>query len=181
MAVLPTLATVAQLNAAAQREVPADVAEFALAVASAKVRTYTRQTISLVVDDAVDLGPTYSDELRLPQRPVLSVSSIEVDGVVLDSGSYRLRGDVLVSRCGWSAGAVVTYTHGWDPIPDDVAGVVADLAKVGVTNPGMLRSLAIDDYTETYATEAINSATLTASQKADLGPYRRRVFSVAPS
>lgn len=75
----------------------------------------------------------------------------------------------------------MTYTHGYDPVPDDVVALVA--AKVagflatGAANPGGLRSLQTGAMSESYGnatgTEgALGPGVLTAAERTALTRYR---------
>jgi hypothetical protein len=167
-----------------QTPVDAAAADLALASASAAIRRWTRQTITRVVDDVARLRIIDCDQLVLPQRPVESVSQVMVNALVLDD--WVLSGDRLLRNGGWHrlpgtttfpdpGLAQVTYTHGWDEIPDDVRGVCLDLASATLSNPAMLRQEAIDDYSRTFAAESLGLGGLSDTHKELLGDYRRRV------
>ncbi|KAB1146826.1 hypothetical protein F7R91_14715 [Streptomyces luteolifulvus] len=184
---LPPFATAAELDAATQSTIPAATADLALASASAVIRRWTRQDITRVADDVVTLRVIDECELVLPQRPVVSVAQVRVNSLVLSD--WVLSGDRLLRTGGWrhlpgtttypDPGLVeVTYTHGWDEIPGDVRAVCLDLAAMTVTNPSGLRSVAIDDYSRTYATETLGAGTLSTAHKEMLTPYRRRIGTV---
>ncbi|MGA4864106.1 hypothetical protein ACPB9J_15815 [Streptomyces lavendulocolor] len=184
---LPPFATAADLAAVTQADIAAEAAELALASASAVIRRWTRQTITRVVDDVVTLRVLTEQELVLPQRPVVSVSQVRVNGLVLQD--WVLSGDRLLRTGGWrrlpgtttypDPGLVeVTYTHGWVDVPDDVRAVCLDLAAMSVTNPSGLRSVAIDDYSRTFAAETLGSGTLSDSHREILRDYRRRIGTV---
>ncbi len=58
----------------------------------------------------------------------------------------------------WAPRVQVTYSHGYQAaIPDDVVSTVLDAATILYDNPTVLRSLTIDDYTETRATEVLGA------------------------
>lgn len=184
---LPPFATAAELAATMQAPVDAAAAELALASASAVIRRWTRQTITRVVDDKVQLRVIDCGELVLPQRPVVSVSEVTVHALTLND--WVLSGDRLLRTGGWhrlpgtttypDPGLVqVIYTHGWDEIPDDVRAVCLDLASSTLANPSMLRQEAIDDYTRTFAAESLGLGGLSDAHKAMLGDYRRRIGTV---
>jgi hypothetical protein len=186
---LPPFAAVSDLAALVQTEVNEAAAGVALASASAMIRGWTRQTISRVVDDTVSLrAPAgYERELVLPQRPVQSVSRVEINGVPLVD--WVLSSDRLLRYCGWrylpgrapylDPGLVtVTYTHGWAEVPEDVRAVCLDIASMTITNPSGLRTVQIDDYSRTFAAETIGSGTLSEAHKSILSDYRRRVGTV---
>ena len=181
---LPPFATAAELAATMQTTVDSAAADLALASASAVIRKWTRQTISRVADDVVTLRVIDPCELVLPQRPVVSVSQVLVNSVVLVD--WVLSGDRLLRTGGWrylpgtstypDPGLVqVTYTHGWEEIPDEVRGVCLDLASSTVSNPGMLRQESIDDYSRTLASESLGLGVLSDRHKDLLADYRRRV------
>jgi hypothetical protein len=183
---LPPFAAVSDLAALMQTDVNEAAAGVALASASALIRGWTRQTISRVVDDVVTLRAPegYERALVLPQRPVQSVSRVEINGLQLVD--WVLSNDRLLRYCGWrylpgrmpylDPGLVtVTYTHGWAEIPDDVRAVCLDLASMTITNPSGLRTVQIDDYSRTFAAETLGSGTLSDAHKEILAGYRRRV------
>lgn len=189
---LPAFATAADLAAATQRsDLSAESADLALASASAVIRRWTRQQITLVTDDIVTLRVLTEQELVLPQKPVLDVSQVRVNSLVLQD--WVLSGDRLLRTGGWrrlpgtatypDPGLVeVTYSHGYDEIPDEVRAVCIDLAAMSVTNPGGLRESerAIDDWRQrdVYATETLGSGVLSAAHREMLAGYRRRIGTV---
>lgn len=206
---LPPLATAAGLEAALGRTVDATQADLALRRASARVRRFTRQDITVVDNETVDL-PGGERVLRLPQYPaivdaqhpltvieVADFSGIEWDAV--EDRDYSRLGNELTRGYPWQAPTRlmgwpwnraqgvwapkvrVTYSHGYSEVPDDIVDVVLDLASMNLANPENLRSVQIDDYSRTFASETIGSAQLTKGHKDDLRPYRRAAFSVIPS
>lgn len=202
---LPALATAADLTTAGATGTSAQL-DLALRRASARVRRYTRQTITLVENETVLLAGGETT-LRLPQRPLVvdgthPLTVIELaDGggadltVVEDRdytrlGSELTRGEPWVAQdrlMGWPGRRVrgvwaprvrVTYSHGYAEVPDDIVDIVLDLATMNLSNPENLRSVAIDDYSRTFASETIGGARLSKGHKDDLRPYRRAAFSV---
>lgn len=205
---LPPLATAADLTAAGASGSD-EALDLALRRASARVRRYTRQDITFVADETIEL-PGGERVLRVPQRPLVVsgaypltvVELAEFGGVELtavEGQDFTRIGDELTrgyswrdtSRLlGWPQSRVrgvwapkvrVTYSHGYDEVPDDIIDVVLDLATMNLTNPGNLREVAIDDYRQVFASETIGGARLSKSHKEDLRPYRRAAFSVVPS
>ncbi|MFF2522237.1 hypothetical protein [Streptomyces liangshanensis] len=209
MPVLPPLATADDLLTAGATGTPEQLA-LALRRASARVRKYTRQTISLIENETVELGGG-ERALRLPQYPLvldvehpLTVVEVAefggVDFTVLEDRDYSRLGNELTRgyaywrtptrMMGWPRSRVrgvwapkvrVTYSHGYVEVPEDIFDVVLDLATMNLTNPENLRTVSIDDYSRTFASETIGGARLTAEHKDDLRSYRRSAFSVAPS
>jgi hypothetical protein len=209
---LPPLASAADLEAALQREpgsLNAAAADLALRRASGRVRKYTRQVLTFIAGETIDV-PAGGRVLRVPQRPLvvdadnpLSVVELAdfsgIEWVALENRDYSRVGDELTRGYPWQAPSRLmgwpynrtlgvwapkvrlTYSHGYREIPDDLMDVVLDLAAMNLSNPENLRSVAIDDYQRTFAAETIGSAQLTKGHKADLRPYRVAAFSVAPS
>ena len=72
--------------------------------------------------------------LRLARRPVTSVTSVTVDGVLIDAADYEIVGgrnlwalssDAITS---WAAGKItVVYVAGWEPAPYDLKSAAAKL------------------------------------------------------
>lgn len=202
------LATQADLEAALQRSLDPGQAAMAIRRASARVRKYCRQEITLVENDTVTL-PGGSRILRLPQRPVIvddthPLTVVELFGVsnqeyaALEGRDFtrigseltrgeqwwapnRLMGWPFMRPMGiWADRVRVTYSHGYSEVPDDIVDVVCDLAQMSLTNPQGLRSESIDDYSRTFAAETIGGAQLTDQHKKDLRPYRAGAFTVKP-
>lgn len=209
---LPQLATVAELEAAMRLTAGSlDTAQADLAIrrASARVRSYTRQSITFVENDTVEL-PGGDRVLMLPERPVVvdgahpltvvelgEMGGLEVPAVE-DRDFTRLGAELTrgypwyapTRTMGWpwrrqlgvwAPRVRVTYSHGYTDVPDDVLDVVLDLASMNLSNPENLRSISIDDYARTYASETIGGAGLSGDHKQALRPYRRPAFSVRPS
>lgn len=202
----PPLASVADLEAHLGRSLSPAQAEVAIRRASARVRAYTRQTITLVVNDTIEVAGG-DRVLRVPQRPLvvdgthlLTVVELAdfggfelplvegVDYVRLGDkltrgyptyGTTRLMGWPWTRVLGvWAPRVRLTYSHGHTSVPDDIMDIVLDLATTNVTNIAGLRSESIDDYAVTYATETVGSARLNTDHKDALRPYRAGAFSV---
>ncbi|WP_432136829.1 hypothetical protein [Streptomyces sp. bgisy154] len=189
---------------------PVAAAELALRRASARVRRYTKQDFTFAADDTIEV-PGGERVLTVPQRPLvvdathtLTVVEIEVPGSVevtlVENRDFTRLGNELTrgypwysptrtmgwpwrqQQGVWAPTVRLTYSHGYlDEIPDDVLDIVLDLASMNLSNPENLRSISIDDYARTFASETIGNAALTLGHKADLRVYRRSTFSVAPS
>jgi hypothetical protein len=202
------LATADDLAAALQRPVDDAQAALALRRASARVRKYCRQDITLMENETVTL-PGNSRVLRLPQRPLLlddehPLTVIELFGIsdveypALEKRDYtrvgteltrgeawwaptRLMGWPWMRPQGiWAQRVRVTYSHGYAEVPDDIVDVVLDVAAMSLTNPQGLRAESIDDYSRTFAAETIGSGKLDPAHQEALRPYRVAAFSVVP-
>jgi hypothetical protein len=113
-------------------------ADSLLELASGLVRVAVKQTIDLVEDDELELPGTNDELILLPQRPVVSVASVTIDGAALIEGTHwyleknsivrmpaPLRGDPLQLNSpyllggnrrgfGWPTQTLeIVYTHGW--------------------------------------------------------------------
>lgn len=204
---LPNLATVADLESYAQRgSLDADAADLALRIASAAIRRHTRQTITFVENETAVLEGG-ERVLKLPQRPLyvdglhpLTVveipdgSGIEVPA--LEERDFIRNGSELTRGCpfyaptramGWPFGRPlgiwadrvrVTYSHGWQEIPDEIVGVCLDLAAATLSNPNRLRSETVGGESLTYTVETFGTGSLTSDHRRILRGFRRTLGSV---
>lgn len=169
----------------------------AIAAASAAIQNYCRQTISQVPADVLTLTvPEYRRTILLPEQPVTAVASVVEDGTTLTVGTeYQWTRSGLLTRVGrnWATGwqdVVVTYTHGYGTIPDDLKSVCiqaaarayrAGLGSAAVEGiPGIQSEQADGDYSVTFsAAQNGNGASappiLLQSEKDLLGRYRMTV------
>lgn len=96
---------------------------------SAAFRRDTHQRIDRVVDDVEVLDGNRSRVLLLAQLPVVAVTAIEVDGVSIGAtaGLWNERGIIRRSQAfpDTFRSVRVTYTHGYDPVPEDIAEAIA--------------------------------------------------------
>lgn len=208
---LAPLATVADVEAlyGPMDEASVDQVTRLLGVASAAVRRYTRQVLSPVADDTVVVPSSGTTVLALGQRPVVAVASVAVQshwgwGGWWPTEPAPLAGWHDAGRFTWDAwgtlrrldGLVwgrkydpvqVVYSHGYDPVPADVVGLVA--GKVAsflagtAANPDGLRSLQVGAMSETYANAAgsaaaLGPAGLTEAEREQLDDYRLRAVAV---
>jgi hypothetical protein len=144
-----------------------------LAMASKKVRTYTGQFFEVVENDLLELVPDAWGQVRLPQRPVTAVASVVVDGETMDADGYTWTAQGALSRTYgyWWTPVTVTYTHGYDTIPDDVAFVVAELVVARFSAPeGGVKSESLGSYSVSYGDTAV-AGELSDTQKLALQPY----------
>lgn len=207
---LPSFATPEQLAAYLPGvSIPEESALLALRVASAAIRRFTGQTLSFVEGDEVVLEGG-ERALVLPQRPVvvdgqhpLTVveipdgTGIEVPAVenrdFIRQGAELRRGQPLydLSRTMgwpyhrplgiWADRVRVTYSHGYQEIPDDVVGVCLDLAAATLSNPRRLRSESAGATSVTYTVETFGTGTLTSDHRKLLRSFRRTGMSVRQS
>ena len=159
------LATVDDLEArvGALTTAQAARADALLADASALVRLEARgQTINRVTNDEVVLRP-YGNEIRLPQRPVVSVASVKAidreggtdltltdwawDGIdrIDLTGAYPTTDQVITwwNRVDLHTNTYrVTYTHGHERTPDYVVAVVCNMVNRVLTSPSLTEGIA---------------------------------------
>lgn len=102
----------------------------AIAAASAAIQNYCRQRIEQVAADVLTLTvEAHRSVIVLPEQPVTAVASVVEDGTTLTVGTdYRWTAAGLLVRQSraWNSGwqeVVVTYTHGYATIPDDLKAV----------------------------------------------------------
>jgi hypothetical protein len=143
----------------------------ALADASAFIRGYTHQQITLVEDESFALDGTGRAGLILPQVPVVEiceVSTLDAENTPTEVTSYRCdRAGILWRMDGYAwpighANVVVSYDHGYDVVPADIAGVCYDLAAENyvATGAGEVTGETIGNYQVTYAAESVGTSGL---------------------
>ncbi|NUV31964.1 hypothetical protein [Streptomyces odorifer] len=193
MAVLPSLVTVAELAALLGRTfTPAQEAQAQalLDQASSVVRAYVRQdltratsTLTVSMRRADPVLHRCGGLVTLPQRPVVDVESVSVDGV--STQDWWQEGQEILLRSGaWSSPptahrppqVAVTYTHGFDPVPGDIKAIVAQAANRVMVNPGAVRSETVGGESVTYLIPATGEALgvlLSRTEQRVLDRYRR--------
>lgn len=143
----------------------ADLAGRALDAATAAIRTYLGQHVTLIEDDEVTLDGNDRSMLFLPELPVSAVTSVTVDGVaqtyVPDAYDYTwTAGGVLHRRNASTWGylpqsIVVVYTHGYADIPEDIRSACLRLAVRDLVNPQRASSESFrDDYSISFLRES---------------------------
>ena len=180
--------------------------DFALRSASATIRNYTKQYLSPVANDTVQLEGTWGQELWLPEKPVTAVHSIVLNsppfvanftlpttdymwsrrGKLIRLGSWGLGwpvypDDLVGGYWGGSQGTVtVTYDHGYATLPDDIWGVCLAVAGRLVTNPTNVLRESIDAGGLSVSTQYARTmaADLEPEEQAKLNLYRKRQSSL---
>lgn len=206
---MTSLATAPQLASRVQGDVDTATAQLALDNASGLIRAIARQQFDfvsqetvilvgtgqvltlpqrpIVVDGAnpltvIELGDFGAIDFTLVEgRDFVRVGNELKRGFPYWwTGTSRLMGWPLRRPLGiWAPRVQVTYSHGYTTIPDDLVGLCLDVAQALYTNPQGLRSMTIDDYSETRATELLGVGTV-ESIRARLGATGRRrgAFSI---
>lgn len=185
-----SFATPAELETFLGYTVPDDRAQLMLDLATAAIQRYARQTFALVEDDTLTLRGSWGDTLWLPQRPVVAVTSITVDGILAPATTYTWTTDGKVTldtdpswivnlaetNDGYWGGddvlVVVVYDHGQD-VPDDVKGICLGVAArlIGNAASAGIVQETIGAYSVTYDRAA--QVALTDDEKTALTPFRR--------
>ena len=168
----------------------------AIKAASASIRNYCKQEISQKTGDVAYFDGAYQSKLFLPQLPVISVSKVIEDGHVLTEGEdYKLGNNGILYRMwrDWAKGIrniEVTYTHGYEVIPDDIKEVAYRSAarvyqaqlKAKKTDGVAINSITVGDYSVNYQDDSMRQVdnaigvsaarTLLKSEKEILDNYR---------
>ena len=87
-----TFAVQADIEATMGRALTATEATYAsrlIAMASEMVRKEARQNFDLVTDDTITLAGNWDKTLQLPQRPVVGITSLTVNGQLYNSSQYK--------------------------------------------------------------------------------------------
>ena len=115
-----------QLEIAAEKE---SNAEAAITAVTAAIQNYCGQILSQVEDEEITLDCAGGTRLFLPELPVSAVSAVvEDDETLTADDDYKLGQHGILHRIDddWTEGIqiiTVTYTHGYETIPDDVVAV----------------------------------------------------------
>lgn len=199
---MAALATMADAEAFGYTLPPAPVGPGLLARASERVRGYTGQEISRVIDD-VALIPVRNSIAFLPQLPADKPTVVKFDNVqFLENTAWYW--DPIGSRiCGinpyitsgnfsgwwWRQNdkyVEVTYSHGYAIVPDGIKEIVCSIANRMASTPapaeGGTRQESAGGVSITYSSEALSSgANLTASEKLALdNVVPRRTMGTIP-
>lgn len=160
--------------------------ELLIEAATAVVQAVVGQRILLVEDDPFELVGQVGTLLQLPERPVVAITSVSLDGGALSAGTsawmYRRTAGGLYRANGWLATGygpclvTGTYTHGL--AADDqriqlARSAVLSLARGSFVNPDGVFSEKIDDYSVAYersATVLETSPFLMAALRRQYGP-----------
>lgn len=185
-----SFATVDDLAALLGRQLTSDQevqAQLLLDLATAEIRNHTRQHLE-VKTHTQRLHGTWSGDLELPQRPVISVESVKIEGEAVTD--YQYDTDGVIRRVAgalvptfdraWAGGGwggprsivEVVYMAGWDPLPIDIRGVCLSMAVAAAANPTGVAQESIGSYSVSYRAASVG-VVLTADHRKTLHPYRR--------
>lgn len=152
-----------------------------LDLATGAIRAAARQHISLVEDDALTVRGIRGSTLLLPERPVMSVTSITLDATALATDTYYLEhGDTLNRAAGFGTyrdALVIVYTHGYadDAIPAVIKAVCVEAVIRAFVNPGSVMSERVGSEQTTYAVQGTPAGLmLTADERRAVRHATRR-------
>jgi len=170
-------------------------ADALLARASGLIQNETKQKIVLVTNDVYTRPGDYDTRVRLPERPVLSVASVMLNGVALTAGTnFFVDRDELV-RLNWNSviqdssfglpwagwgfpwwDLVVTYTHGYAVVPELVKTVCMEAVVRVWVNPGSVARETVGNTSTVYDNNRFSPTglLLTTEEKAQLNKLLRR-------
>lgn len=195
---LPALATVADLATLLGRTFTPEQelqAQALLDQASSVVRSYVRQDITratttdtFTMRRADPVLHRCAGAVTLPQRPVVDIDSVKVNGIATTDW-WQDGNDLLLRSAVWDQPpaanrppqVTVTYTHGWDEVPGDIAAIVLQAANRVIVNPSGIRSETVGGESVTYLIPAVGEylgVLLSRTEQRVLDRYRRTAGSV---
>lgn len=173
-------------------------ADTLLTLASGLIQQETKQTIALVDDDELVVRSVYDERFSLPQRPVVSIASVTLtpqqgDPITIGPDTYYLDRDELVRAsfpihyqqffADWTRGwlgplwtLTVTYTHGFDPVPELVAAICMEMVVRVWFNPGSVARESVGNVSVVYDNNRFSPGgiLMTDSEKQVLNDLLRR-------
>jgi hypothetical protein len=155
-------------------------AQQALDIATGVIRSIAGWSISQETGVELTLDGRGGRRLYLPTLLLTAVTSIVEDGETLTFGDdYRWSRSGTVRRVGigqvWpyeEQSIVITFTHGYNPVPDEIIGLCLALAGRQYENPEGLRSWSVDGLSETISNPTSDTGFgLTDVERKTLGRY----------
>lgn len=151
-----------------------------LAQASKRVRKHCGWHIyPQLENDSLAVDGSGSALIDLPTLYIADVASVVEDGVTLVEGVHyewadygcltRLDGKEWTTR---KRGVVVTLTHGYAEVPDDVEGIVCEMVAAALESSFATQSESGEGVGAVFLTNGIS---LSAAQRQALGDYTIRV------
>lgn len=173
-------------------------AEALLDQATSAIQSEVSQTITLVEDDVAVLRGSWSGKLILPERPVVEITDLDIDGTEMVEGTgFTWDGHQTLYRGRWTtadgvwesvasgpynadlhwggpqAQVTVTYSHGFTDVPEVIKGVCLAMVARTLPNPGgAVTSETLGPYSVTYGTS-------TLAGSCALNPAERRIVRKA--
>lgn len=162
-------------SAADRRKVRARLIGVSADVIGATGQKFFRGQRTIVVPGDLD------DTIVLPQRPVVSVDAVALDGVPLAAGDdYRVVGSTIYRSFGRPWGypgqwtdVTITYTAGYEVVPDDIVSLCARRVATQLGIPSGVRQYSIGSFSATVSTEQMGGG-WSVQDQAVLARYSRR-------
>lgn len=139
----------------------------ALRSASARFRAAVRHPVSRVEGDTVVLDGTGAVSLLLPAAPVIAVERVTVDGAEVTEAVQCSRDGMLRYDAGFPDGLgviEVVYTHGYEPVPDEIADVVLSAAETAYAGAGDVASMTVGGEQVTFRQGVSHTWSVVAEQ-----------------
>lgn len=174
-----------QLQHTTDGDVDDDTATLLATLASDEIRDDLGQQIDLVTNEVITIYGDGGELIVLPQRPVIGVSSVLLNGQAITAYDWRRNGALRrvifagsqfagEMTMNWPFGVPVqvTYSHGYATVPNAIKAAALDLAIATYMNPNSLvTSKIVDDVSEAY--RATRAATMLSEERKNaLDRYR---------
>lgn len=130
---LPELASIDDLATLTGKPVTDGRLALALRRASNRFRGAVEHPVSLIENDEIVLDGNGSHSLLLPAAPVVGRPTVTIHGEPVDDFEVSSRNAMLRRRQVWPSGLgniTVTYTHGHETVPGDIADAVLEQAHM---------------------------------------------------
>lgn len=139
----------------------------ALRSATARFRAAVRHPVSRIESDTVILDGTGADSLLLPAAPVITLERVTVDGDDITDDVQCSTDGMMRHPNGFpdALGAVeVVYTHGYDPIPEEITDVVLSAAETAYAGAGDVASMTVGGEQVTFRQGTSHTWSVVAEQ-----------------
>lgn len=190
------LASATDLQDYLQQTVDANTSALILDMATGVIQAYTRQQLEYVQNDTVDLTPM-EGRLVLPERPVVDVTAV----AGLSTGDWTLvrdtiypgpvyihdweLDDILTSNVTWTPlwkpTVQVTYSHGFQSIPNDLKALCLSVAARLYANPTSIESEMIGQTSTRYSQKGGLALTDVEKQLANRYKSTVRTMRITPA
>lgn len=142
--------------------------------ASARIRGYTRQTITAGTSTILARAPI----VQLPERPVTSVTSVtDVSDAnstyLLSENEYTLRAGGVLEVPNYGGNLEIVYEHGFATLPDELLELVCQVASRMSATPDAVASGAVQ---ETGGSESVSYGLAAFNATSDLTDGEKRVL-----
>lgn len=153
-----------QLQHTADGTIDEDTANLLADLASDEIRDYLLQQIDFVANETITLYGDGGELIVLPEHPVTAVSSVLLAGQAIPLFDWRPNGQLrrviypgnqfageLTMSWPFGVPVVVTYSHGYQVVPNTIKAAALDFAVGVYENPNTLvTAKSVDDVSEAY-------------------------------